>query len=200
MMKKSAAIAAVALGLVLPGTAMAEALAFTTTDLNIRTGPAATYQRFGTIRAGDRVTVHGCLSGYNWCDVSWAGERGWVSGSYLAYAGERHARRPIPSIGLSIGLPVISFTPEVYHRRYYVNRPWYRDRFLGRSEVRRDRRELHDARRDVREQRRDLEKARQDLQRDRRLGRDTRDERREVQNERRDLRDAQRDLRRERRD
>jgi uncharacterized protein YraI len=200
MLKKSAAFAVLASVLALPGTALAAALAFTTTDLNIRTGPAASYQRFGTVPEGESVTVHGCLTGYNWCDVTWSGERGWVSGSYLAYAGERYARQPIPRIGLSIGVPVISFSPEVYHRRYYVNRPWYRDRYLDRRDVRQDRRELRDARRDVLEQRRDLNEARRELRQERRTGGDLRHERREVREERRDLRDARRDLRRERRD
>jgi uncharacterized protein YraI len=136
-------MAALAVGIILPGAAFAASLAYTTSDLNIRTGPSASYQRFGTIPEGGQVTVYGCLSGYNWCDVSWAGERGWVSGAYLAYGGTRYARRPIPSIGLSIGLPVVSFSPEVYHRRYYVGRSWYRDRYLGRHRHSFDRRDHH---------------------------------------------------------
>ena len=200
MLNKTTAILALTAGLVLPGTAFAAALAFTTTDLNIRTGPAASYQRFGTIPEGGSVTVHGCLTGYNWCDISWSGERGWVSGNYLAYAGRRYARQPIPSVGVSIGLPVIGFSPNVYHRRYYVDRPWYRDRYLGRREVRQDRRELRDARRDVWQQRRDLDEARRELRQERRTGGNLRDERRQVRQERRDLREARQDLRRERRD
>jgi uncharacterized protein YraI len=200
MLKKSAAVVAMTAGLILPGVAFAAAPAFTTTDLNIRTGPGTSYQRFGTIPDGGRVTVHGCLTGYNWCDVSWAGERGWVSGNYLAYAGQAYARRAIPSIGVTIGLPIIDFSPTVYHRRYYVSRPWYRDRFLDRREVRQDRRELRRARRDVREERRDLRQSRRELRQERRAGGNTRDELRQVRQERRQLRDARRELRRERRD
>jgi uncharacterized protein YraI len=141
-------MAALAVAIVLPGSALAASIAYTTSDLNIRTGPSAAYQRFRTIPAGGQVTVYGCLSGYNWCDVSWAGERGWVSGTYLAYGGSRYARRPIPSIGLSIGLPVITFSPEVYHRRHYVGRSWYRDRYLGPHRRPFDRRDHRDVRRD----------------------------------------------------
>lgn len=200
MLKRSTAVIALATGLVLPGTVLAEALAFTTTDLNIRTGPGASYQRFGTIQEGDQVVVHGCLTGYNWCDVSWSGERGWVSGNYLAYAGQRYARQPIPNIGVTIGVPVIGFRPDVYQRRYYVDRPWYRDQYLDRREVRRDRRELRDARREMRDERRDLLEARRDLRQERRAGRDTGTEQRKVRQERQDLREARQNLRRERRD
>jgi uncharacterized protein YraI len=199
-LRRSTAIIALATGLVLPGAALAEALAFTTTDLNIRTGPGASYQRFGTIQEGDRVTVHGCLTGYNWCDVSWSGERGWVSGNYLAYASQGYSRQPIPSIGVTIGVPVIGFRPDVYHRRYYVDRPWYRGHYLDRRDVRRDHRELRDARRALREERRDLFEARRDLRQERRMGGDTSAERRRLRQERQDLREARQNLRRERRD
>ncbi len=200
MLGRNTPVIVLAIGLVLPGAALAEALAFTTTDLNIRTGPGASYQRFGTIQEGDRVVVHGCLTGYNWCDVSWSGERGWVSGNYLAYTGQRYSRQPIPSIGIAIGVPVIGFRPDVYHRRYYVDRPWYRGHYLDRRDVRRDRRELRDARRTVREEQRDLFEARRDLRQERRIGGDTSAERRQLRQERHDLREARQNLRRERRD
>ncbi|WP_201861299.1 SH3 domain-containing protein [Microvirga soli] len=180
MLKRSTAAIALATSLVLPGAVLAEALAFTATDLNIRTGPAASYQRFDTIEEGDRVVVHGCLTGYNWCDVSWSGERGWVSGKYLAYAGQRYARQPIPSIGVTIGVPVIGFRPNVYHRRYYVDRPWYRDYYLDTREIQRGRRELGDARRELRDERTDLFEARRDLRQERRVGNDTGAERRKL--------------------
>jgi uncharacterized protein YraI len=88
------------------------------------------------------------FSGYNWCDVSWVGERGWVSGAYLAHGSTRYARRPIPSIGPSIGLPVIGISPEVYHRQHYARRAWYRDRYLGRHERPFDGRDHGDVRRE----------------------------------------------------
>lgn len=133
---------ALAAGLMVPATALAATSAIVTTDLNVRTGPSASYQRYGTIPAGDEVTVYGCLSGYNWCDVDWAGGRGWVSGNYLAYLGQRYYREPISSVGVSIGVPVLGFDPYVYHRRHYAGRAWYRDRYLDRRDDFRDRREF----------------------------------------------------------
>jgi uncharacterized protein YraI len=136
MFRNSLRALALAIGLLTPGVAAAAVSAVVTTDLNIRTGPGAKYQRFGTIPGGYQVTVYGCLTGYNWCDVNWAGTRGWVSGKYLAYVGRQYRpyyRRPVASIGISIGLPVIGFDPYHYHRRYYRDKPWYRDRYLDRD-------------------------------------------------------------------
>lgn len=193
MLKSILTAATLAGGLLVPAVASAATAAYTTTDLNIRTGPGADYQRWGTIPGGGRVSVHGCLSGYNWCDVTWRGERGWVSGNYLAYSGERYYSRPISSIGVTIGLPRLRFDPYVYHRNHYVGRSWYRDRYLDRRELREERRDVRDARGDVRD-------ARQGLREARRAGENLRDERRELKMERRDLRQERRELRRERRD
>lgn len=154
MFKNPFRIAALAVGLAVPGVASAAFDAVVTTNLNLRGGPSASYERYATIPAGDEVTVYGCLTGYNWCDVDWYGNRGWVSGNYLAYLGSDYYRRPIASIGVTIGVPVVRFDRDVYFRRYYGGRPpVYR-------EVRREyRRDFRDERRrdrwDVREERRD---------------------------------------------
>jgi uncharacterized protein YraI len=191
--------AAFAGAMLVPGIASAATAAVVTTDLNIRTGPAASYQRFGTIPGGTRVTVHGCLNGYNWCDVTWSGERGWVSGNYLAYRGDRYRGRSIANVGVSIGLPVLAFDPDRYHRSHYVGRSWYRDRFLDRDD-RRERRELRRERRDVRDAREEVRDSRRDLREARRNGGNVRAERRELRQDRRELRQERRELRRERRD
>ena len=118
------------LGLLIPGAAMAASSAVVTGDLNVRTGPGPGYQRYGTIPAGDEVTVYGCLAGYNWCDIDWAGGRGWVSGNYLLTLGRQYYRRPLSSVGVYVGVPVLGFDPYDYHRRYYTGRSWYHDRYL----------------------------------------------------------------------
>lgn len=194
MLKKTLISTALACGLLAPGAAIAATTAITTTDLNIRTGPGTAYQRFDTIPSSNRVVVHGCLDGYNWCDVGWRGERGWVSGNYLAYRSERYRDRTISSVGVSIGVPVLGFEPYAYHGRYYRDRPWYRDRYLDRH----DRNDLRRERRDVRDERGDVRDARRDLREARRDGENLRPHRRELREERRDLRRERRDLRRER--
>lgn len=193
--------------MLVPGVASAATAAIVTTDLNIRTGPGVDYQRFDTIPAGGRVTVIGCLSGYNWCDIEWAGTRGWVSGDYLAYReGGDYYDRSIASVGIAIGVPVIGFDPWIYHDRYYRDRDWYHDRYL-RREVRRERREdrrewreerredrrewREERREDRRDARRERREDRRDARRDDWDDRDWREERRE------DRRDARREERRE---
>ncbi|KAB0681480.1 SH3 domain-containing protein [Aureimonas leprariae] len=120
-----------AAGLLGSGAAFAATPAVVTNDLNIRTGPASDYQRFAVIPAGERVRVFGCLRAYNWCDIAWNGERGWVHGAYLATLGRDYYREPIPQVAVRIGVPVYGFEPYSYHRRYYAGRPWYHDRYLG---------------------------------------------------------------------
>lgn len=205
MLNKSLKMAVLAGGLLVPGIAAAAAPAIVTTDLNFRTGPSTGYPAFDVIPEGGDVTVHGCLSGYNWCDVSWAGNRGWVSGNYLAYLGERYYRRPISSIGISIGLPVVRYDRHAYYDRWYDDD--YFDRWIRREirqERRDDRREVREDRRDlkraIRSERRDVRDAREDLREARRAGENIRDERRELRQERRDLREARQDRREWRRD
>jgi len=170
-------IITLALGLMLPGAAMAASSAIVTTDLNVRTGPGPDYQRYGTIPAGDQVTVYGCLAGYNWCDVDWRGGRGWVSGNYLLTLGREYYRRPLSSVGVYVGVPAIGFDPYDYHRRYYTGRSWYHDRYLDGPRRGPDRRDFRDHRRDDRFDRRDDRFDRRDDRRGDRF--DRRDDRRD---------------------
>lgn len=90
-----------------PLSAMA-ANAFSTGNVNMRTGPGTSYARIATIPTGATLTIRGCLNGYNWCDVSWAGRRGWVSSNYLQ-ALYRNQRRPLVYVGPRIHVPIITF-------------------------------------------------------------------------------------------
>lgn len=135
MLTSTLRIAALAGMLLFPGVAAAVP-ALVTGDLNIRTGPGTQYQRLGTIPNGNSVEVESCARGFNWCRVYWAGRTGWVSGSYLAYL-ERGRRAPLPSVGISIGVPVIEFgierrgpgwrNPHWRDRRDW-DRRWWRER------------------------------------------------------------------------
>lgn len=200
MIKMALTAAALAGGLIaLPGVASAASPAIVTTDLNIRTGPGTGYQAFDVIPAGGRVTVYGCATGYNWCDIAWAGTRGWVSGNYLAYRESgRYYDRPIGSVGGYVGVPVISFSIGDYHDRWYRGRSWYRDRDDWRDARREWRQDRRDDRRDVRRERRDVRDARRDLREARRDGDpNLRQERRQLRQERRELRQERREFRRD---
>ena len=63
MLKHTLISTTLAFGLLAPVAASAATQAITTSDLNIRTGPGTSYQRFDTIPARDRVVVHVELQG-----------------------------------------------------------------------------------------------------------------------------------------
>jgi uncharacterized protein YraI len=70
--------------LLLPTAALA-APGIVTTSTGLRAGPGAGFPLVDRIPGGERVNIHGCLSGNAWCDVSWSDDRGWVSSQYLEY-------------------------------------------------------------------------------------------------------------------
>ncbi|MGD9712445.1 MAG: SH3 domain-containing protein [Thermomicrobiales bacterium] len=126
---RSLAGVALAMFAMLGGTAaQAASPGYTTANVNIRTGPDVEYPSVGVIPEGDDIVVEGCLRDESWCDVSWAGNRGWVYSEYLAfdYRGETVL---LPDVGVSVfRIPIITFAANDYWRRYYVGRPWYKDR------------------------------------------------------------------------
>ena len=90
-----AASAVVAAGALVPAAAQAAVAGFATGNVNLRAGPSTQYPVVTTIRAGDRLTIFGCVRGYSWCDVNWRGNRGWVSSSYLdSFFDNRRVRVP----------------------------------------------------------------------------------------------------------
>ncbi|TAM18000.1 MAG: hypothetical protein EPN68_14945, partial [Rhodanobacter sp.] len=70
--------------LVLPLTILA-ADGYTTGNVNLRAGPDTSYPRLDTLPAGAPVDIQGCTSGWEWCDVVFQGERGWVAGNFIQY-------------------------------------------------------------------------------------------------------------------
>lgn len=118
---------ALAGAMMLPAAAAAQNGQVTTT-LNLRAGPGTEYPVIVTIPYGGAVSVYGCMQGWNWCDISWAGYRGWAYGSYVAYRYEgRYVA--VPRYGVRLGLPILSFNFTTYANRHYRNLPWYRDRW-----------------------------------------------------------------------
>jgi len=119
-----------------PGIAMAQQLAYATTNVNVRAGPGIDYPVVDVARSGAPVYVHGCLSQRAWCDVDFDGLRGWMSSNYLAF--EQRGRRYVGADAMyRLGTPIISFQFGNYWDRHYRGRDFYRDR--GRWEGRRDR-------------------------------------------------------------
>lgn len=119
--KNIAATLALLLGISLPSLAEA-ANAYATGNVNMRTGPGTQYGRVGTIPAGATLTIRGCLNGYSWCEVTFAGRRGWASSNYLQ-ATYQNRRRPIIHVGPIIGLPIIVHRPRPPHWGGHRPRP-----------------------------------------------------------------------------
>jgi uncharacterized protein YraI len=61
VLKNCLKLFAAAVGLLTPGVAAAAIDVLVVTNLNLRTGPGAEYERIDTIEAGSVVTVHECV-------------------------------------------------------------------------------------------------------------------------------------------
>ncbi len=101
--------------------------AYTTGNVNMRAGPSTQYPRVTTIPNGSAVDVHGCTSGWGWCDTSWRGLRGLGSGNYLQML-YNNRRVYLPEYAPRVGVPVITFQFGNYWDRWYRDRPFYRER------------------------------------------------------------------------
>lgn len=109
--------------------AIAEAApAFSTGNVNMRSGPSTRYPAVIVIPTGSRVDIRGCLSSANWCDVAYAGYRGWVSGSYLQASYSQRRVYVDPQYYRPLGIPTVTFSIGRYWDDHYRNRPFYRDR------------------------------------------------------------------------
>lgn len=100
---------------------------FVTANVNERAGPSTSYPPIVVIPAGAPVTIFGCLSDNSWCDVSWAGYRGWVYAAYLQ-ATYQSRRVGLPNYIGSLGIPFITFNIGSYWDSHYRSRPFYGQR------------------------------------------------------------------------
>jgi len=188
MSYKSFGAVALLATLLAPGAAMA-ASAIATTNVNLRAGPSTEYPAVNVVGAGHGVTVYGCLSSRSWCDVSYAGQRGWMSSNYLAFV-DRGRRYTGANAVTALHAPVVTFSFGKYWDSHYRGRPFYRER------DRWEHRDFRDDRRDVREEQRERRDARQDLREERR---DVRDARKDLREERRDVKDVRKRFEQDRR-
>ena len=114
-------------------------------------GPSYNYPSVGIARSGQGVRLHGCLSGYTWCDVSFSPvyrtyglrgyypevptERGWVRGADLSVWRNNHAY-PFSSAQRWYTYPVVTFILDQYWTNNYRQRSWYQQRERFRSHTR----------------------------------------------------------------
>jgi uncharacterized protein YraI len=121
-------LASGAAALILAAAGAAKAYeAVVTSSAPLEAGPSPDYPQVDELDAGAPVTVYGCVNGYEWCDVSFQGARGWFDAQYLTvpYQGQQV---PIFDYGVQIGLPVIGFSFDDYWGRYYHDRPFFGER------------------------------------------------------------------------
>ncbi|WP_244818262.1 SH3 domain-containing protein [Caballeronia sp. Lep1P3] len=111
---------------VVPATALAQSVAYTSAPLVVYAGPGDDYPTVAQLPAGVTVTVMGCVDGYTWCDVAASDLRGWAYGGSLAYA-YQGSSVPVLTYGTVIGVPIVTFAIGNYWGSYYRNRSWYRD-------------------------------------------------------------------------
>ncbi|WP_315755670.1 MULTISPECIES: SH3 domain-containing protein [unclassified Bradyrhizobium] len=88
----------------------------------MRAGPGPGFPIVERIPAGARITIHGCIQGGAWCDVSFGGERGWVAARTLAYL-YREQYVYLPEYVEYV--PTVGFTLTTYWSSFYFGRPWY---------------------------------------------------------------------------
>ena len=119
-------VLAIAAAAMLGGSTLASAQeAFTTNDVNMRAGPGTRYPVVTTIPSDREVVIHGCLSNWDWCDVTWRRNRGWVFSDYLE-ALYRSRRIAFDEYRTYIDIPFVSFSFG-YWDRNYRDRPWFDD-------------------------------------------------------------------------
>ncbi len=119
-------LAGAALAFAVPVSAQAGS-GYLSVNLNLRAGPSVDYPAVRLAPRGAAVNVYGCVDDYGWCDVSWGGNRGWVSGQYLDYDYD-HRRVPVIAYGPRLGLGLISFNFGNYWNNHYRHQSWYGQR------------------------------------------------------------------------
>jgi uncharacterized protein YraI len=110
--------------MLLAPTAALAAPGIVTASVGMRAGPGPGFPMVDRTPGGAHVNIHGCLRGDAWCDVSWSGDRGWVSSQYLEYL-YRNRYVYLPDYVDVIDVPVVPFVLSSYWSSHYSGRPWY---------------------------------------------------------------------------
>lgn len=124
---KNVLLAALCGVLALPAIAEA-ASGFSTANVNMRSGPSTAYPAVTLIPIGMPLRINGCLAETPWCDVSFAGGRGWVAGRYVQALYQQRRVYVGPQYYRPLGIPTITFDLDNYWDRNYRGRDFYRDR------------------------------------------------------------------------
>ena len=105
----------------------AQQLAYTSKDVELRAGPAWEYPVVAILLRGVPVSVQGCLSDYQWCDVVAGSYRGWTYAQDIAYP-YQGTYVPMLNYGAVIGVGIVAFSVVHYWDLHYRSAPWYSQR------------------------------------------------------------------------
>lgn len=104
-------------------SAFAAAPAVAMTAVNLRAGPSTHFPVVTVVPSGGRIVTYGCLPDYSWCDIRFAGARGWLAARYIRLAGPRVI--VTPTVAVAAGIPIVRFN-RAYWQAHYAARPWAR--------------------------------------------------------------------------
>ncbi len=118
------------------GSTVADAATgYTTSRLTLRAGPGRDFPAIDSVGRDTKVTVHGCIDRFGWCDVSRGRTRGWIDGDSLVVPFQGRRVRVV-EYGPRLRLPVLTFSFDNYWDNHYRRAAFYRDRDSWRERSR----------------------------------------------------------------
>jgi uncharacterized protein YraI len=103
---------------------VAQVMGTVTAAVNLRAGPDPFFPSVMILPPGAAVTVFGCEQSFNWCDVQFGFNRGWVNAAFLQAPGPR-GPVIIASSPFVSGVPLVAFSFNSYWNTWYAGRPWF---------------------------------------------------------------------------
>ncbi len=96
----------------------------TSQGVQMQAGPGREYPDVMRLAPNLKVTIHACARAWDWCDVEWRGNRGWIPAAALDYRLD-DTLLPVSDYGPRVGLAQVEFNLAKYWDAYYRQRPWY---------------------------------------------------------------------------
>lgn len=124
MHKSVALFAALFVSSTLAVPAFAAANGATSQGVQMHAGPGGDFPTVMRLAPNLKVTIHGCVQAWAWCDVEWRGNRGWIPSTALDYRMDRNLL-PVSNYGPRVGIPQLEFNLPKYWETHYRQRPWY---------------------------------------------------------------------------
>jgi uncharacterized protein YraI len=90
----------------------------------LHAGPGDDFPVISHVPPGADLSIIGCSHGVIWCDVTWNGNRGWLSARFLdtILHDERVGFMEYHTV---IKVPVVTFDKGAYWRDHYASYPFY---------------------------------------------------------------------------